>query len=87
MNRMPTTVSVKSPASDYILDQLKKHGLLFVFLAGAVWWLMDRQDKLEAKIENCNSELIRILEEDRTTMVQVIESNTKAIQRIEAKIQ
>ena len=71
----------KTPIFDYVFDQLKKHGLVFLFLAGAVWWLVDRQDKLEAKIENCNSELIRILEEDRARMIHVIESNYRNVIR------
>ena len=80
------TTPPKTTVLEYAIDQLKKHGIVVALLALAVYWLVNRQDKLEAKIDNCNAELTRFLDEDRARMIKVIESNTQVIQRIENKI-
>jgi hypothetical protein len=73
-----TTVTVQ----EFIVDQLKKHGLPMLLLAAAVFYLHGRQEMLEKKVENCQGELIRIYQDDRKKLIEVVRANTSAIEKL-----
>lgn len=59
--------------SSWFMDLLKRQGFTVVILLGAVYFLWDRQDQLESKIDLCHERQVEVL-------VDVIERNTLALQ-------
>jgi hypothetical protein len=67
---------------NYLLEQAKRHGLAFIMLIGAVYWLNEKVDAANAKSDAYIEKQILYLQEDRTKMLIVIENNTAVMQQV-----
>ena len=56
-----------------ILDKLQKQGLAFLLLAAGIIYFHSQNSKLEAKIDQCNSNLIEIYQNQHKEFIQVLE--------------
>lgn len=73
----------------FIIEQLKKHGVLFLMLLAAVYFINDKwtETQVELKSEQLRYEKrvdaeLQYLKDDRTEMIKVIENNTKVMERV-----
>lgn len=64
----------------YFAEQLKDKGFHVLLLVIAVYFLYNRQNDLEVKIDACNESKFELLENMNNRMVEVIERNTIALQ-------
>lgn len=74
MDNQPTPV-IPPQSNDmvnYLLETLKNQGLSFVLLGVAVWYLQGNNDRLANEIRSCQ-------QEKYDAMLQVINSNTQAL--------
>lgn len=71
---------------DYTIDQVKKHGLPMLMLMLAVWYIERRSAEMEHRLYDCNAHITEIYKEMNVKMMQVIESNTHAIQEVRKEI-
>ena len=55
-----------------VLEEVKKQGLSLLLLCAAIYWMANKYDKMQDKVDKCNHAQIEILKE-------VIINNTKAI--------
>ena len=73
-------INVPQTWQQLVFDQIKIHGLPLLLVCMAVWYLHGRQEMVEKKVEGCNAHVIQILTEDREALIEVIRSNTAALQ-------
>ena len=78
----PEVSSIATPISDFILGQLKMHGLPMAMLAVAVWYFMGENKQIKSDIHDCNSTLIEMYKTDRIQQLEVINNNTAALREL-----
>lgn len=73
-----------------IISEIKKQGILIIVMCIAIFYFYRRQEKLEIKIDNNNSEYIKSIKKNNEDyknltiqMIQAIDRNTEALERIE----
>ena len=71
---------------DYLLEQLKMHGLSFVLLAMAIWYFYNVNNELRKKIEISNQRIIELYQIRQKEANDVINKNTTALNRLTMKI-
>lgn len=71
---------MNNPIVQYFMDQLKDKGFHVLLLVLAVYFLYDRQNDLEDKIDACNESKFELLENMNQKMIEVIERNTIALE-------
>lgn len=71
-NQQTPAIPPQSDMVNYLLETLKNQGLSFVLLGVAVWYLQGNNDRLANEIRACQ-------QEKYDAMIQVIESNTHAL--------
>ena len=71
---------------DYLLEQLKMHGLSFVLLAMAIWYFYNVNNELRKKIEISNQRIIELYQIRQKEANEVINKNTTALNRLTMKI-
>jgi len=76
----------KESIIDYLLEQLKMHGLSFVLLAMAIWYFYNVNNELRAKIEISNQRIIELYQIRQKEANDVIAKNTTALNRLTLKI-
>lgn len=67
-------------AVELISELVKSQGFLVVFLTGILVWSQYNYIRLEDKIDVCNSNIVRMYEEDRRLLIEVLNSATEAIE-------
>lgn len=78
--RQMTNLQMKS--LEYILEQLRLHGLSFLLMGVAVWYLHSRDVELRNEVKLCNQSMIDMYRIERKELRKVIEANTIALQKI-----
>jgi hypothetical protein len=73
---------MKQTIFNYLIEQAKAHGLVFLMLLGAIYWLNDKVDAANEKSDVCSEKQIQYLQEDRAKMISVIENNTAVMQEM-----
>ena len=75
--------------SNYVTEQLKKHGLLFVLLLSAVYFLNEKWTATQSELKSAQMQYekrvdseLQYLKDNRTEMIKVIENNTKVMERV-----
>ena len=71
----------------WIIEQAKRHGLGFVLLMVAVYYLNKKVDDMSAKYDASMDSQIKYLKEDRNQMIIVIENNTAMMQKLVDKME
>lgn len=66
----------------YLFEVGKKHGLPFVMLLVAIWYVNQKSQKFEEKIFDCHDQMIQIYQENQDKLIKVIETNTSALEEI-----
>lgn len=64
---------------DLAYEQLKKQGFNFLLLALAIWYFHDKNEKMNAELDKCNSAILQMYREDRTQAYELVQNNTKAL--------
>jgi hypothetical protein len=77
-----TTVVVRSKLIDYLLAQLKMHGIGLALLMLAVWYFHGENIRMQSEIRKCNDSMIEMYRTDRIQLLDVINNNTRALDRI-----
>lgn len=68
---------------EFISELVKSQGFLVVFLTGILVWSHYNYTRLEDKIDECNAHVVRMYEEDRRTLIGVLNDATEAIEKFE----
>lgn len=76
------TVVVKSKFLEFLLEQLKTHGLPILLLSIAVWYFYNEVKSMQQEIRICNENLIQMYQTNNNKMIEVIGNNTQALDRI-----
>lgn len=72
----------KQKLIDHIYEQLRLHGLSFVMLAAITYYFYTKVEALSNEVKDCNAAVIRVYEEDRKKLIETIERNTVALNKI-----
>lgn len=75
MNRMNTLFTV-------IVEAAKKHGIAFLVMLALVVYFHRQNEKLEQKFDICNSKVIEMYQSHNTQLIQALERNTLALERL-----
>ena len=75
MNRMNALFIV-------ILEAAKKHGIAFLVMLGLVLYFHRQNEKLEQKFDICNSKVIEMYQDHNTQLIQALERNTLALEKL-----
>lgn len=73
---------MNSSILDIFVDNLKKQGFTVILLLGAIWYFHNLNAKMDAKVDDCNQEIITIYREDHVAMREVIKTNTEVMREI-----
>ena len=68
--------------SQYLMDQLRAHGINLFLLAIAVWYFQNENTEMKAEIRACNDALIETYRVNQIQMLDVINNNTRALQDV-----
>lgn len=68
--------------SQYLMDQLRTHGINLFLLAIAVWYFQNENMEMKAEIRACNDALIETYRVNQIQMLDVINNNTRALQAV-----
>jgi hypothetical protein len=71
---------------NYLMDQIRLHGLSFIMLTLAVLWFYKENTKLTEEVKNCNSTMIEIYRNDKIRMEALINNNTQAFEQLKQYI-
>lgn len=66
--------------SQYLMEQLRAHGINLLLLALAVWYFQHENMEMKAEIRDCNDALIETYRVNQIQMLDVINNNTRALQ-------
>ena len=69
---------------DYLMEQIRIHGLTIVLLALAVWYFEAQNNILKEEIRDCNQTMISEYKVERAQTLQIISNNTAALNQIHA---
>lgn len=78
MNRMNILLTV-------IIEAAKKHGIAFLVMLALVVYFHGQNEKLEKKFDLCNSKVIEMYQDHNTQLIQAIERNSTALEKITGK--
>ena len=78
MNRMNILFTV-------IVEAAKKHGIAFLVMLGLVIYFHNQNEKLERKFDLCNSKVIELYQDHNTQLIQAMERNSRALEKIAEK--
>lgn len=67
---------------DIITDNLKKHGISFILLAFAIWYMEGKNQALESKIDTCNREALEMYKTQNALLVQVVQDNSTVLLKV-----
>ena len=59
-----------------LLAKLQKQDLAFLLLAAGIWYFHTENSKLEAKIDQCNNNLIQIYQSHHEQFIEVLQEIT-----------
>lgn len=65
-----------------ILEAAKKHGIAFLVMLALVVYFHDQNEKLEQKFDICNSKVIEMYQDHNTQLIQALERNTLALEKL-----
>lgn len=65
-----------------VFQFIMKQGFPITLLLAFAWWANARMERMEAKIDSCQSEKMEILKQQNSQLRVVIEYNTTAIQQL-----
>ncbi len=77
-----TTVVVRGKFINFITNQAKLHGLPIILLLLGVYYFHGENIRMRSEIRSCNDSLVQMYRDDRVQMMQIINNNTEALQRI-----
>lgn len=75
MNRMNILLTV-------MIEAAKKHGIAFLVMLGLVLYFHSQNEKLEQKFDLCNSKVIEMYQDHNTQLIQALERNTTALEKL-----
>lgn len=75
-------VSILAWLSQYMMEQLRTHGINLFLLAIAVWYFQNENMQIKAEIRACNDALIETYKSNQRQMLDVINNNTRALQDV-----
>lgn len=78
MNRMNILLTV-------IIEAAKKHGIAFLVMLGLVLYFHRQNEKLEQKFDICNSKVIEMYQDHNTQLIQAMERNSTALEKLVGK--
>lgn len=78
MNRMNILLTV-------LVEAAKKHGIAFLVMLGLVLYFHRQNEKLEYKFDLCNSKVIEMYQNHNIQLIQAIERNSTALEKITGK--
>lgn len=80
----PPTTTTKASAFEllqqFLMDQLRKHGLPLFLFAVATWYFWGENVEMKAQIRACNDSLIETYRVNQIQLLDVINNNTRALQ-------
>lgn len=68
-----------------LIDSAKKHGLAFLVMLGLVLYFHAQNERLEKKFDVCNSKVIEIYQSNNTQLINALERNTIALEKVAEK--
>lgn len=68
-----------------LMDAAKKHGIAFLALLLMVIYFHRQNEKLEEKFDLCNSKVIEMYQDHNTQLLQALERNSTALEKIAEK--
>lgn len=76
------SVTIKSAIIDYLWSQLKLHGISMLLLAIAVWYFHGENKRMQQEIRSCNQAIIVQYEQSQAKLLEALNNNTLALNRI-----
>jgi len=77
-----STTSIFQWLSQYLMDQLRLHGINLFLLGLAVWYFQIENTEMKSEIRACNDALIETYRVNQIQLLDVINNNTRALQDI-----
>jgi prolipoprotein diacylglyceryltransferase len=71
--------------STFLTEGIKKHGTVFAVLIGIIIYFQTENQKLEKKFDICNSQILMIYKDQNMQVLQALERNTQALEKIAGK--
>ena len=65
-----------------ILEGAKKHGAVYLVLLAIIIYFHSQNEKLEQKFDLCNSQVIEMYQSHNTQLIQTVERNSEALEKI-----
>ncbi len=65
-----------------IIEGAKKHGVVFLLLIALIMYFHGQNEKLERKFDICNSKVIEMYQDHNTQLIQALERNTLALEKL-----
>lgn len=76
----PVTPSVFQWLSQYLMDQLRLHGINLFLLGVAVWYFQNENMEMKTEIRACNDALIETYRVNQVQILDALNNNTRALQ-------
>lgn len=71
--------------SAFLTEGIKKHGTVFAVLIVIIYYFHVESQKLEKKFDICNSQILMIYKDQNMQVLQALERNTQALEKIAGK--
>lgn len=65
-----------------IVEAAKKHGIAFLVMLGLVLYFHKENEKLEKKFDRCNTNIIDMYQSHNTQLIEALNRNSAALERI-----
>lgn len=66
----------------FLIEAVKKHGIAFLAMLFLVLYFHKENEKLGHKFDLCNSQVIQMYQDHNTQLIQALERNTTALEKL-----
>jgi phosphoglycerate-specific signal transduction histidine kinase len=66
----------------WIIESVKRQGFSWLLTALAVWFFYNQTQTMQQKIDDCNNTIIEMYQNDRETLIKVLQTNTDALEKL-----
>ncbi len=69
-------------STTFFLDALRKKGIDFVLIGAAIWYVVLENQEVRKEAQNCTQARIAYMESQNALMLEIVNKNTIAIEKI-----